>query len=156
MRLRVLRLLALTESPWAYGSTLEWEEDLGEAEWRRRMDPSNGPRLWAVDDTSGTDEDVGLAGSFTDPDQAQVVHLVAMWVAPSHRGRGIGELLVEAFVRDAAARGWEAVELRVVDTNVGAWRLYERCGFTPTGETYSHLGDEAVRDVVMQRMLRHD
>ncbi len=49
----------------------------------------------------------------------------------SSRGQGIGTLLLDAATSHARARGDEAVELSVVDTNPRAARLYRRLGFTP-------------------------
>ncbi|WP_128253246.1 GNAT family N-acetyltransferase [Falsirhodobacter deserti] len=45
------------------------------------------------------------------------------------RDRGIGSALVEAICDHARNRGYAAVRLDVVDTNLAARRLYERLGF---------------------------
>jgi len=60
--------------------------------------------------------------------------LFAMWVAPASRGKGIGRALVGAVVQWARSRGYRRVLLDVADENAHAVRLYERCGFVPTGE----------------------
>lgn len=60
--------------------------------------------------------------------------LDAMWVAPSWRGRGVGEALIDAAVEHAALDGAAAVSLTVVDGNTAARGLYLRMGFQPTGE----------------------
>jgi GNAT superfamily N-acetyltransferase len=78
---------------------------------------------------------VGTATGFTDPDEHTSVLLVAMYVTPAARGRGIGEQLVNAVVAHARADGAHRVRLHVVETNTGAERLYARCGFVRTGET---------------------
>jgi ribosomal protein S18 acetylase RimI-like enzyme len=56
-----------------------------------------------------------------------------MWVDPADRGSGLAAALVGAVVGWARGRGAERVILNVVDANVRASRLYERCGFRPTG-----------------------
>lgn len=50
-------------------------------------------------------------------------------VARDHRGQGIGEALVEALCTEATRRGYAAIRLEVIDTNVRARTLYERLGF---------------------------
>jgi ribosomal protein S18 acetylase RimI-like enzyme len=52
-------------------------------------------------------------------------------VAPSVRGQGIGGRLVLALIDEAQSRGYGAVRLEVVDTNIRARVLYERLGFAP-------------------------
>jgi ribosomal protein S18 acetylase RimI-like enzyme len=50
-------------------------------------------------------------------------------VARSHRGQGIGGALIEALCDEAARRGYPAIRLEVIDTNIRARSLYERLGF---------------------------
>ena len=63
-----------------------------------------------------------------------VGHLYAMWVAPDARGAGVGRALVDAVVAWARARGCDRLVLSVTETNEGARRFYEACGFADTGE----------------------
>jgi ribosomal protein S18 acetylase RimI-like enzyme len=60
-----------------------------------------------------------------------VVNLHDLAVLPSHRGRGIGSLLLAEVERHARERGACKVTLEVHDTNHGAKRLYEATGFGP-------------------------
>jgi GNAT superfamily N-acetyltransferase len=59
--------------------------------------------------------------------------LVAMWVAPEARGRGLGAVLVEHVAAWARHRGHQTLKLWVTVTNPGAVRLYESTGFVPVG-----------------------
>ena len=63
-----------------------------------------------------------------------MVDVVSMWVRPSVRGHGVGAALVGAAAGWAKARDHDALYLWVTETNTPARLLYERCGFTPTGE----------------------
>jgi len=54
-------------------------------------------------------------------------------VAPAMRGRGIGTALVEALCAEGSRRGYPAIRLDVVATNLRARALYERLGFEATG-----------------------
>jgi ribosomal protein S18 acetylase RimI-like enzyme len=58
-----------------------------------------------------------------------LVNLHDLAVLPSHRGRGIGSLLLAEVERRARERGACKVTLEVHDTNHGAKRLYEATGF---------------------------
>jgi len=53
---------------------------------------------------------------------------LSIGVVPTHRGRGIGSLLLEALVGSAREQRHEALSLSVEPENP-ARRLYERCGF---------------------------
>jgi ribosomal protein S18 acetylase RimI-like enzyme len=55
------------------------------------------------------------------------VHAVAAY--PQHTGQGYGSALLAQAERFAAAAGKSNVSLIVSDTNAGARRLYERCGY---------------------------
>ena len=53
-------------------------------------------------------------------------------VAPEHRGRGVGRLLLRATLSDLASRGAPRVLLSTAERNVAAQRLFERLGFRRT------------------------
>ncbi len=57
---------------------------------------------------------------------------LSIGVVPTHRGRGIGSLLLNALVVPARAQRHEALSLSVEPDNP-ARRLYERCGFQVVG-----------------------
>jgi len=51
-------------------------------------------------------------------------------VARDQRGHGVGSALVTALMAEAIARGYPAIRLEVIDTNIRARALYERLGFS--------------------------
>jgi GNAT superfamily N-acetyltransferase len=63
-----------------------------------------------------------------------VAALSQMWVAPTHRGRGVGQKLLEAVIAWATAQNVAALDLGVTCGDSPARRLYERAGFKPLGE----------------------
>jgi len=126
---REVRLAALADSPRAYGSSLAREERFGEADWRARLDPANGLSAVAL----LGERVVGAVGGYT-PAGADAVLLIAMWAHPQSRGRGIGDALVADVLAWARENGWSTVRLRVADGNLAARRLFERNGFSATGE----------------------
>ena len=67
-------------------------------------------------------------------------------VSPAARGKGIGKKLCEHSINFAKESGYLGIQFNfVVSTNVGAVRLWERCGFKiigtiPKGFRHSKLG----------------
>jgi GNAT superfamily N-acetyltransferase len=145
---RAVRLESLADAPHAYGSLLAREEAFGEADWRRRLEPGNGVTVVA----RLGERVVGAIGGYT-PAGADAVLLVAMWVRPGLRGRGVGDALVREILAWARETGWSRVELRVADGNLAARRLFERHGFEPTGRGEPLESDPAVRTEYLARLV---
>lgn len=135
---REIRLGALAEAPYAFGSTLQREQSLTESEWRHRLTQ----RAQFVVNVDGNS--VGTAAGMPLPD-ATSAELISMWVDPAWRGRGFADLLVRAVLAWAAGRRLREVRLWVTDGNSRAERLYLRHGFTPTGERQQVLEDDPTR-----------
>ena len=123
---RRVRLEALREAPYAFGSTLAGEQDRLEADWRRAVVS----RVRFVAESGGAV--VGTA-SGGDAESTGVAALTAMWVDPGYRRQGIGAVLVQRVIEWAREAGYSQVVLWVVDGNDGAERLYARHGFRRTG-----------------------
>jgi GNAT superfamily N-acetyltransferase len=124
--LRDVRLAALRDSPDAFGSTLARELAFGDEQWRARARAS----AWFA----GLDGDVpvGIACGFRHENEGER-HLLAMWVAPAQRGRGLSDLLVDEVMTWARADGGTRLSLWVVQGNGPAEGLYLRHGFRHTG-----------------------
>jgi ribosomal protein S18 acetylase RimI-like enzyme len=129
--LRELRIRALADAPDAFSSTLEEAMTLPEAVWRE----------WAEGGPASVDflarEDglaVGMVAIFVEPSTPKRTQLVAMWVDPRHRRRGIARALIDQALRWSAERQAREVILWVTDSNTAARTLYEQAGFRPTGE----------------------
>lgn len=132
--LRNVRLAALADSPDSFGSTYERERAYSDDDWRGwARDAAGGGAETCVLAWDG-DEAVAMVGAYVEDDSAHA-HLIAMWVAPRARRRGLGEMLVAAIVAWAAETGSDAVRLDVLEDNTEAKRLYERCGFVSTGRS---------------------
>ncbi len=145
--LRDVRLAALSEAPSAFGSTYAREAPLTEEQWRGRISARSVTFFAHVTEQS---EPAGLAAVWVDDGAAE---LVSMWVRPAARGRGVGEALVAAAADWARGRGHDTLYLWVTESNKAACRLYERCGFTPTGERQPLPSNPALEEVRMRRPL---
>ncbi|MER5888776.1 GNAT family N-acetyltransferase [Streptomyces sp. NPDC001941] len=70
---------------------------------------------------------------------AQACQVQGVWVAPSHRGRGLSETGMAAVLRHALADVAPVVSLYVNDYNAPARAAYRRVGFRETGAFMSVL-----------------
>ncbi len=106
-----------------------WERD-----FRRKISPyveGGRTEAWVAEDASG-----GLLGylllgesGWLTPEPHGFIYDV--WVAPEHRGKGIGKGLVSWAADWARARGYRKIKLEVADSNARARHVYEELGFRP-------------------------
>jgi GNAT superfamily N-acetyltransferase len=120
-------LAALKEAPYAFGSTWAGEKDRGAEEWRDAVTARL--RFVAV----FKDQVVGMAAGGAS-DHTGTASLTSLWVDPVRRGQGVGDQLVNAVLEWAKAEGFSQVLLWVAEGNSKAESLYERNGFTRTGD----------------------
>ncbi|HZU56350.1 MAG TPA: GNAT family N-acetyltransferase [Actinocrinis sp.] len=148
---RELRQAALAEAPYAFGSTLaEWQgEGDREERWRARLEIPGAHNVIAVVDG----RPAGMASGVPVEHADDSVELISMWVSPAARGRGVGGSLIQEIARWAAQRGAKSLRLSVMPGNVNAVALYERHGFTDTGEQGDLLPDGTGRERVMAKDL---
>ncbi len=144
--MRDVRLAALAEAPSAFGSAYARGGDFTEERWRGRISERS-VTFFAHEETADAPP-AGLVGVYVEDGAAE---LVPMWVRPSARGLGVGEALVEAAAAWAKTRDFGALFLWVTESNAPAVRLYERLGFTPTGERQPLPSDPALAEIRMSR-----
>ena len=100
-------------------------------------------RDWVADAAAGEDkmlfvaEDgdawLGVVGAFVRVNSLEV-QLISMWVDPEARGRGVARDLIRAVATWTLGRGSTRVVLFVQEANTPARKLYERVGFSLTGD----------------------
>jgi ribosomal protein S18 acetylase RimI-like enzyme len=145
---RDVRLAALQEAPYAFGSTFEREREFDEQRWRDWIgaaDNNAGVVLLAFVD----DQPVGMDGAFID--ESGRAHLIAMWVEPTARRMGVGAALTSAVVAWSQEVGAPATVLDVAEDNAAARELYESLGFRGTGESRPLRSDPSRSSVEMVR-----
>jgi ribosomal protein S18 acetylase RimI-like enzyme len=140
---RELRLIALEESPDAFGSRLaDWQGDGDREErWRDRL-TSVALNVMVFDG----DLPVGMASGARDGDD---VELISMYVRPIARGLGVADLLVDAVAAWTADSGATHVVLAVRESNERATALYRRHGFEVAGPAPGEPGEPP--EVTMRR-----
>ena len=87
---------------------------------------------------------VGYGGVWLVVDEA---HITTLAVAPAYRGRGVGELLLNALIDHAYALAAQRMTLEVRVSNTTAQRLYLKYGFQSAGTRpryYTDNGEDAL------------
>jgi GNAT superfamily N-acetyltransferase len=145
--LRDIRLAALQESPWAFGSSYEAEAGRSDADWtdRARLGAAGIDRVtfFALLDHRV----VGLIGGYRPENDGSLVELVSMWTSPDARRTGVARALVHAVIGWAADVAAKTVSLWVTRSNEPAHRLYESMGFRETGD-YQPLPSDPCKDEI--------
>jgi ribosomal protein S18 acetylase RimI-like enzyme len=136
--LRELRLEALTEAPWAFGSTYQRELARTPSDWQCWLAPG----MTLILEEEGTAR--GLVAGTHDAEDPRIVYLLAMWVHPELRGTGAADLLVGEHLNWACSVDATLVRLDVMATNDRARRFYERLGFGVTGREQRRPDDGRV------------
>lgn len=147
-RVQRLRLAALRDAPDAFCSTFDNEASKPPEWWIDRLASSGSVTLIAVEPSDSGMAVLGPRGA------PQDCGLYAMWVAPEHRGAGIGDALMTAAIERAREQGFRRVVLDVGRQNLAAQRLYLRHGFSFTGNEStlppprSHIVDDELELVL--------
>ena len=143
--LRDLRVAALTDSPAAFGSTLQREHARSVDDWRRWFSPGV-TFLWRDEAGAGG----GLVAAVVDAAGGRA-ELMSMWVRPDLRGHGVGDALVGAVIQWSQHQALSLL-LHVVEDNEAAAGLYLRHGFRATGEV--RVLPDGVRELIMAHDTR--
>lgn len=128
-----LRLRALADSPDAFGSTLAREENRPDTEWQSRLRGDDASWNLPLFVEAGG-EPVGLAWGRIVLEAPEIAHLYQMWVAPTHRGLGLGRRLLNTVIDWAKEKNTRYLDLGVTLRDSPAMQLYLRSGFKPVGE----------------------
>ena len=125
--LRDARLRALIDSPDAFTSRYGYERRWNEHQWRQRFRAAT----WLVAVERG--DVIGIAGLVADhPKEPE--HVESIWVAPTHRNRGVSRSLLNRMIEIACRAGLTHIWMWVLEGNLLARRVYARLGFAWTGE----------------------
>lgn len=143
--LKVIRLAALLDSPLAFGLRHADQVKLSDADWQARAAGQTPARYWLARQDGRV---IGLIGMVW---VQQHPELIAMWVHPDARGKGVADPLIAQVLQHAKAAGAEHVHLLVSPDNQAASRLYLRNGFV-WQDVFQPL--EHQPEIVLQQMVR--
>ncbi|MEG0489306.1 MAG: GNAT family N-acetyltransferase [Acinetobacter sp.] len=122
--LKTVRLESLLDSPDVFSATYDTAEKYSESQWRDRA--SHKTQYQYILAIEG-DRTVGMIGGTQNP--ALEFNVVAMWVNPEFRGKGIADLLISAIKNLAISKGHHRMVLSVSPHNLRAVSFYSRHGF---------------------------
>ena len=142
--IRAIRLRSLVDAPDAFTSNYSHESAFDETKWRELA--TTGRWFVAVDDEM-VGVAIGVDGWSGDPKKRG---LVGMWVAPSHRRRGIARELLDQVKAWATMEGATKLSLGVRGGNDGAKAAYLNMGMRSCGETMPELDQQTSVIVVME------
>jgi GNAT superfamily N-acetyltransferase len=140
--IRAIRLRSLADAPDAFTSNYSRESAYDEAKWRDLA--VTGRWFVAVDDEL-VGVAVGVDGWSGDPKDREVV---GMWVAPSHRRRGIAKELLDRVKAWATSEGATTLRLGVREGNEQALTAYLSMGMRSSGETMPEF-DQPINVIII-------
>jgi len=131
-----LRLNALKDSPYAFGSDFEYEATLPQEQFAARLQPHGNPENGVFGAFSGDGRLTGMLG-FARENRRKRAHIATLWsmyVLQEFRRKGVGAALLDQAI--AHARGLNGVRqiiLSVTANNEAACALYASRGFERYG-----------------------
>jgi ribosomal protein S18 acetylase RimI-like enzyme len=150
---RALRLRALADTPGAFGASYATNVANPDDCWRGRLQAVlDGRSLLLFAECAG--QPVGMLGAFWgDAAQSEgVANVIAVFVEPRWRGRGLAAQLLDALLeRLRATPGLHTAELDVAVEQTAAVALYQRAGFEIITTRPSVMGDGVERDEYLMR-----
>ncbi len=153
--LKEVRLAALLDSPFAFGSTYAAEAKMTEAEWALRTTRASSGRDSVMFLAWLDGRPSGIVGGYRPEHSDEAVELVSMWTAPHARRSGLARLLVQAVIDWAVDTGSSSVGLWVTRGNTPAQTLYKSMGFHETGD-YQPLPSDPCKDEVRMSLALVD
>jgi len=128
---KALRLNALQLAPTAYGETYENAVQRDDHDWQRWWIERGDDALRSIGYLDGVP--AGEIACVEVPEFPEPL-IIAMWVEPETRGRGLADALVADTLDWARGKGFPRLRLGVTEGNETARKLYLRHGFTSLRE----------------------
>ena len=144
-----VRLAALKEAPYAFGSTYEGALERSTQRWVDQADGSAEGEMRATFLAFSGDCPVGITALYRNANRVNEGEVLQVWVAPDARATGLAQRLVETTLAWAEKQGVETVLATISKSNLGAVAFYEKCGFVLVDEQ-SRDGDS---DLVYEKKL---
>lgn len=115
--------------------------------YRRELESPNSNLLVLsiVNSTTSTEEQIIGCGCFWAI--LEEAHITLLAIHPDYQGRGLGQLLLYALLKDALVRKLERATLEVRESNAVALSIYQKFGFKLAGRRkgyYQKTGEDAL------------
>lgn len=151
---KTLRLQALRDTPIGFLTTYDDAVGYPDSQWQDRARHSaTGGQVATFLALAGT-QLVGTATALADDHGAARTWIVAVFIDPAQRGRGLLARLVDEIAGWSAQQGRPELVLEVADANPRAAAAYRKLGFVETGGSKPHPGCPGVSELEMSRALR--
>ena len=148
--LKDVRLRALKEAPYAFGTTFAEGQERTDAYWREMAKDHATRPDQAYFMAYANENACGMAGCYhTEGDTAV---LTSMWVAPEVRGQKIGEQIIQAVTQWAQEAGATILDASVSENNP-AQKFYQKLGFEETGETEPLRSNPKIQILMIRRNI---
>jgi ribosomal protein S18 acetylase RimI-like enzyme len=85
-----------------------------------------------------------------------LLEIARLYVRGDAKGKGVGKVLMQRAIHEAASRGKEALWLGVWERNTRAIEFYRRWEFFEAGSQPFKLGDDQQNDLVMVRRIARE
>lgn len=143
---KAVRCAALADAPYAFSGTLENAQQQSDAEWaaityQRATKPKN-----VIFFTFEGESACGMSACGVD--EANEAEMFAVWVASTHRRKGVGVALIDFANQWAKEQGAKLLKVGVFADNTGAVKFYLANGFQDIGRTKPELSS-AQRTVLL-------
>jgi ribosomal protein S18 acetylase RimI-like enzyme len=105
--------------------------------------------LYVAEEKTGAVVGLGMGGPLLHEPGAQPIgEVYALYVLPSHQGRGLGRQLVQAIAAHLAQLGMSALRIGCLAANAPARRFYEALGGSVVGERMFEEGGHMLPGVI--------
>lgn len=152
---KALRLEGLQSDPFAFGRTYEEEVNKTKAEWQERLEENEDEFLLFAEADGKL---IGMVGSYfeTKSKAQHIANLIAFYVNPDYRGKGVGEALLQAAIKRIVETGRiHKIRLSVNVTQTPAIEAYKKVGFEQVGYFKDEIfaGGKYVDQIMMEKLI---
>ena len=131
--IRELRIAALTDAPYAFGSSLSEILNLPASSFEddavRHSSSDTSTSFLLFKENSA----IGMVGAFVESSSGRPF-ICSLWLSPLHRGSSLASKLVLTAIQWLQARGAQDIFAWVADKNVRAIGFYRKLGFIKAGD----------------------
>jgi RimJ/RimL family protein N-acetyltransferase len=155
---KALRIEALTDSPIAFGMSLEEEIVRDDASWKNRLEEAEQAEYRWLVYLESEGKLVGVAGAYREKvlKIKHTAYIVGVYITPAFRGQGWARKMMETLFEKVCKNSEvNRLELQVTSTQASAVKLYESLGFAQVGVLHKEMLVDGVYydQIIMEKFL---